>query len=97
MTAVAALFPSVPAVGPDRAERWSELCDEIFRFGMRPEVAAIAEDSLRICVAANSAIHRWQRAVDSGAHPVEVEQLAVAAELAYSRVEVLRDALREAG
>jgi|GEM_PF-5943968 len=87
------LFPVVPDSGPGRWEAWSELCDEVFRFGMRPEVAAVAQDALRICLTASTAIRRWQRAVDDGAHPIEVEQLAVAAQVAYERVEALRDAL----
>jgi len=41
-----ALSPSVSDEGVEREQRWVELCDEIFRFGMRPEVTAVAQDAL---------------------------------------------------
>jgi len=85
-----ALFPSVPDSGPGRWEAWSDLCDEVFRFGMRPEVAAVAQDALRICLAADQATRWWQEAVESGANGFEIEQLAVAAQIAYERVEAVR-------
>ena len=87
------LFPNVPECGPGRWEAWSELCDEIFRFGMRPEVARVAQDALKICLAASTAIRARQIALDARAGHAETEQLAVAAQVAYQRVEALREAL----